>query len=329
MRVVFIGASRFGLRCFERLLTISTCEVVGVVTNRERFSISYRPEGVRNVLYADVCPLAEEHGIPYYVMEGKMTEPAVLESVRSWSPEFILVAGWYHMVPRAIRTLAPTAGLHASLLPNYSGGAPLVWAIISGEQKAGMTFFMFEAGVDNGPIIGQKEEPIRLNDTIETLYRRIEEHGLDLIGEYLPKFATREGVALVVQDESKRRIMPQRRPEDGEISWSQSSWQTYNFIRAQTKPYPGAFSFCRGKRYWVWEAKLYDYKPLHEKIYAPGEIMMLVDSGPLNGLLVATGKDDHPLLLTQIGREEGASMPARHFVESRELAIGDVFGRSI
>jgi methionyl-tRNA formyltransferase len=71
MRIVFIGASKFGLRCFEKVMTLPECEVVGIVTNPETFSISYRPEGIKNVLYADFRPLAEKHDIPVFVMKER------------------------------------------------------------------------------------------------------------------------------------------------------------------------------------------------------------------------------------------------------------------
>jgi methionyl-tRNA formyltransferase len=174
-------------------------------------------------------------------MTGKMSDPDLIDQVKAWAPDFILVVGWYHMIPKAIRSIAPTAGLHASLLPDYSGGAPLVWAIINGEKKTGISFFVMEDGVDSGAIIGQAEEPITFEDTIATLYGRIEEAGLKLVETHLPKIA--DGTATyTVQDESQRRLVPQRSPEDGKIDWNQEALAIYNFVRAQTKPYPGAFT---------------------------------------------------------------------------------------
>jgi methionyl-tRNA formyltransferase len=241
MRVVFVGASKFGLRCFEKALSLPGIEMVGVITNPPDFSISYRPTGVTNVLHRDFHPLAQEHGVPVWNMTGKMTDPDLIEQVKAWAPDFILVVGWYHMIPKAIRSIAPTAGLHASLLPDYSGGAPLVWAMINGETKTGISFFVMEDGVDSGAIIGQAEEPITFEDTIATLYGRIEEVGLKLVETHLPKIA--DGTATyTVQDESQRRLVPQRSPEDGQIDWHQDALAIYNFVRAQTKPYPGAFT---------------------------------------------------------------------------------------
>jgi methionyl-tRNA formyltransferase len=209
--------------------------------------ISYQPQGVTNVLHADFEPVAKDASIPVEILEGNMGNPVLLERVRSWQPALMVVVGWYHMIPRSMRTLAPAVGLHASLLPDYSGGAPLVWAIINGEKETGITLFQLDDGFDTGPIIGQRREPIFDNDTIATLYARIEERGLDLLRTHLPQIARGEA-HYTPQDESRRRIFPQRSPEDGRIDWSWSARRVYNFVRAPTRPYPGAFTELAGER---------------------------------------------------------------------------------
>lgn len=258
MNLVFLGASRFGLRCLDLACRAPACTVSGVVTAPQRFSISYRPDGVNNVLYADVGTYAEDRGLPSRTLARSMAEPGLLEAVASWEPDAFLVAGWYHMVPKAWRELAPAYGLHASLLPDYSGGAPLVWAMINGESKTGITLFKMDDGVDSGPIIGQAEEPILATDTIGSLYARIEERGLELLEKHLPALAA--GTAeLRVQDESARRVFPQRSPEDGWIDWHQDATAIDRFIRAQTRPYPGALtSLADGRRLTIWSARLWD-----------------------------------------------------------------------
>ncbi|MDH7500554.1 MAG: methionyl-tRNA formyltransferase, partial [candidate division NC10 bacterium] len=229
MRLILMASTRFGLRCLEKVLHMPEIEVVGIVTNQPTFSISYRPGGVRNVLYADFRPLASRHGLPLWIMEGGMNEPGLVAQIRKWKPDFMLVVGWYHLVPRVIREIAPAGGLHASLLPDYSGGAPLVWAIINEEKKTGITLFLLSDGVDNGPIIGQVEVPIHFEDTIAALYERVEEAGLQLLEEHLPRIARGEAT-YTAQDERRRRIMPQRSPEDGLIDWGWPARRIYNFI---------------------------------------------------------------------------------------------------
>ena len=183
-----------------------------------------------------------------------MNETGLLEIVKEWEPDLFLVAGWYHMIPKAWRTVAPAYGLHASLLPDYSGGAPLVWSIINGEKKTGITLFQMDDEVDSGPIAGQKEEPIYPSDQIGDLYSRIEQRGLELIQECIPKIAN-GSVELIQQNETKRRIMPQRGPEDGVIDWNLEGEFIERFIRAQTRPYPGAFSTWNEKKLHIWSSK--------------------------------------------------------------------------
>lgn len=188
-------------------------------------------------------------------MAKEMKEPGLLEQVQTLSPDIFIVVGWYHMVPKSWRELAPAYGLHASLLPDYSGGAPLVWAIINGETKTGASLFELSDGVDNGPIVGQLSADIYPEDTISTLYERIEVLGVELLQTHLPRLA--EGSAKpVVQNENKRRVYPMRVPEDGKIDWSLHARQVYDFIRAQTKPYPGAFTLFGKDKITIWSSRV-------------------------------------------------------------------------
>lgn len=252
MRIVFIGASSFGLKCLEAIHRLSAVSVVGVLTNPRTFSISYSDKPITNVLHADFLTWAAQHTLPCHEMVRSMRDEALIEWVRSLQPQLFVVIGWYHMVPQTLRNIAPAIGLHASLLPDYSGGAPLVWAMINGETRTGITLFQMDEGVDSGPIIGQAEEDILATDTIGSLYTRIEERGLELLERHLPELA-KGTAALRVQDESARRIFPQRSPSDGWIVWNQDAKAIDRFIRAQSRPYPGAFtSLADGRRLTIW-----------------------------------------------------------------------------
>lgn len=245
MRVVFVGTSTFGLKILEAIRPF----VVGAISAPPTFPISYRPEGVTNALHADVPAFCEASGIPCEIMRSKMSD--LLPVVREWKPDLFLIAGWYHMVPKSWREIAPAYGLHASLLPDYAGGAPLVWAIINGEKQTGITLFQLADGVDDGPIVGQLSTPIHDSDTIATLYARIEDLGVQLVTEMIPDILSLPHVS---QPEG-RRLFPQRGPEDGRIDWSWSAEQIHNFVRAQTRPYPGAFGELGGKTFRIWETK--------------------------------------------------------------------------
>jgi len=133
----------------------------------------------------------------------------------------------------------------------------LVWALINGEHKTGITFFYFSDGVDNGDIIGQKEILIDENETIKTLLTKVEIESKFLLLEYIPLIAA-DKVKAGVQDESKATYYPKRSPEDGLIDWKKSPEEISRFIRAQTKPYPGAYTIIDNKKVILWDATIVD-----------------------------------------------------------------------
>ncbi|MBI4375242.1 MAG: methionyl-tRNA formyltransferase [Elusimicrobia bacterium] len=229
-----------------------------------------------------------------------MKDPDLMDRVRSWAPDMFLVAGWYHMVPRPWREMAPAYGLHSSLLPDYSGGAPLVWAMINGETKTGITLFQLADGVDSGPVVGQLAADILPEDTIATLYQRIESLGIELLVKQLPRLAN-GSAQLTPQDESRRRLFPQRGPEDGIIDWSRPACQIYNFIRAQTKPYPGAFTFHQADKVTIWSSQLVPHK--HFPFPPCGQIKTM------DGQIFVGCGNESVLEITHIGMN-GIDMPA-------------------
>jgi len=285
LRVLFIGSSRLGLECLEKVAATPRVTIVGAVTNPETFSISYRPSGVKNVNFVDFQPFCESKNIPLYRMEGKMSDPGVFEFIQERDPEIIFVVGWYHMIPKAILDYAPCIGVHASLLPKYSGGAPLVWAMIRGEKKAGISAFVMDKGVDSGPLLGQREEFILEEDDISTLKYRIELKAVELVGE-VTKSILEGNAILSPQNESERTLVPQRSPEDGKIEWSQSAEEIYNFVRAQTLPYPGAFAYFNGQKVIFWKVHKLKSTTKFNFSVTPGKLYRID-----NQILVASGSD--------------------------------------
>lgn len=252
MRVVLLGSTHFSVACFETLRHIGI-DVAGVVTTAADIRISYAASPIRIVQHADLARTAAAAGCPVVHVTGKMSEYA--DAVRMLRPDFLLAAGWYYIVPRSIRDLAPlgAAGIHASLLPRYRGGAPINWAIIQGEERTGVTLFYLDDTIDGGDVIGQAEIPIEFEDTCATLYQRATDESCQLLERYLPLVA--RGLApRVPQDGSHATSFPQRRPEDGAISWTWPARRLYDWVRAQTRPYPGAFAHLDSRRVVIWRA---------------------------------------------------------------------------
>lgn len=255
MRIVFFGASELGYKCCEMLINRGH-NVVGIFTIPKTFSISYsKDKPITNVLHKDFQSLGEEYRIPVYSVEGNMA--SYYEKIKSLNPDFLLVIGWYYMIPKSIREIATKgcAGIHASLLPKYRGGAPLVWAIINGEKDTGISFFYFEDGVDDGDIIAQRSFPIEDNDTIADLLKKVEYSSLAVLEEYVPLIGQGKATR-ITQNNSLATYVPQRKPEDGEINWDWEPDRIKNFIRAQTKPYPGAYTVINRKKIIIWDADI-------------------------------------------------------------------------
>src|SRR5204863_2577569 len=173
-----------------------------------------------------------------------ISRPGDLESiVREQSPQYVLVSGWYWIIKPALLSSVPGGfvGLHPSLLPKYRGSAPLVWALLNGEKQTGVSLFYFDDGMDTGDIIDQRSFAIEPEDSIAELLAKAESANLDLVktyaGSLLSNTAPRRR-----QDHKLASYGSPRRPEDGRICWNQSATEVHNFIRAQTRPYPCAFT---------------------------------------------------------------------------------------
>lgn len=258
MRIIFFGATELGKTCCKSIIDKNLAEVAAIFTIPVEFNISYSNKPVKNVNFADFHELGNQYNIPVFEVTDKIN--SYREEIEKFKPDFLLVIGWYYMIPKTIREIAPKgcAGVHASLLPKYRGGAPLVWAIINGEKETGVTFFYFDEGVDSGDIIAQIKFTIDEQDTIKNLLQKTELHTFELIAEFIPKIEC--GTApRIKQNKSQATIYKQRSPEDGQIDWSLDIKQIKNFIRAQTKPYPGAFTFINGKKITIWDADVTDH----------------------------------------------------------------------
>jgi len=241
LKVVFFGCTKFSELILKGLQKEGLVDIKAIFTIPKNFNISYNKEPVKNSNYSDLSKivdnLIEVHKVNSIKGQRISDYYKVIESI---NPDIILVMGWYFMVPKKIRELAKYGawGIHASLLPDYAGGAPLVWAIIEGQEKTGVTLFRLDDGVDDGDIIAQKEIQIAPEDSIKEVYEKATNASHEILSNTLLNF---DNITFTKQDKSKIKVYPQRSPQDGEIDLTLSAKKIYNFIRAQSFPYPGAF----------------------------------------------------------------------------------------
>jgi methionyl-tRNA formyltransferase len=180
-----------------------------------------------------------------------------LAAVRALEPELIFVVGWSQLVREPLIGLAREGvfGMHPTLLPRHRGRAPIPWAILTGLARTGVTLFeIVDATADSGAIVGQVALDIAPDETATTLFDRLNAAHVDLIRECVPQILA--GTAPRVRQDPKRASSwPKRVPADGIIDWETRAPYLYDWVRAQTRPYPGAFTYLGDDKVVVWRAR--------------------------------------------------------------------------
>jgi len=274
MKVLVCAYHNIGYLCLKYLIDRGE-EVVAVITHRDNPS--------ENLFFRSVQALAEASCIPVHFAPDDPRDSSFLALVRSLEPDILFSLAFRKMLPKSVLdvSLRGCVNLHASLLPKYRGRCPVNWVLLNGETETGVTLHYMVPKPDAGDIIGQKRVPIDFADTAGTLHERTAQAGAELFAEIYPLL--KAGTApRTPQDESAATYFGGRRPEDGLIDWTQSALQVYNLVRAVTHPFPGAFSFLRRKRLFVWSSLPKE----HEEADAPPGTLV---RSPTNGqLLVST-----------------------------------------
>lgn len=247
-RIVFMGTASFSLAVLKML-----CEegynIVGVVSQPDRYV------GRKKVLtMPDVKVEALKHDIPV-IQPQKIKED--YQDILDLKPDLIITAAYGQIIPQAILD-APRLGcinVHASLLPQYRGGAPVHQCIIDGKDETGVTIMYMVKKMDAGNIISQVSTPIDDNDTVGILYDRLSDLGADLLKETLPSIIDGTNQS-IPQDESLVTYAPTLSREDERLNWNLTARQVYNKVRG-TNPWPGSFTTYKGKTVKIWAGKVH------------------------------------------------------------------------
>lgn len=268
-RVVFIGAVHEAEPALNALLASPIVDVVAVVTATDA--------GARRLCGAvDLASTAEADGVPV-LRTDDANSPEVVSSVRALNPDLIVVVGWNQLLrpPLLAAATRGCVGFHASLLPRHRGHAPVNWAILRGETLTGNTMMYLDPGADTGDIVDQLAIPIGPEETCASVYEKVGAAGAALLTRHLP--ALLDGTApRTAQRREDGDLLPRRRPEMGVIDWTRTATEIYDWIRALTTPYPGAFAALHGNRVMVWSAR--GPEPARTS-FAPGEILAVSPSG--------------------------------------------------
>lgn len=305
MRVLFWGTPDFARPAFFAL-SEEGHDVVGVVTQPDR------PAGRgRAVAMSPVKEAALEEGIPVLQPERARGEEFLAE-IRGLEPEVSVVVAFGQILTPEVLELPPlgSINIHASLLPELRGAAPVHWAIIRGGDTTGVTIMKMEKGLDAGPILHQVQEPIRPDESMAELARRLSEIGAEALVETL---AMMEGNAIqpVPQDASLATYAPKLDREIAHLDWTLPARDVSRWVRG-LDDVPGAWSRLESGD----AVKLFSPK-VEAASGAPGEVL---DADPVLGILIAAGED--AVRLAQVQPPGRRRMTAGEWVRGRGIDVG-------
>lgn len=298
---VFLGSKGYGLDCLRVLHRVRPESIQAVVTLDDR-------SDARSA-YDAFEAFCAERSIPHHVVARRREAEALLAEL---SPRLCFVVCWYWLIPRHVREAVPQGfvGIHNSLLPKYRGGAPLVWQLIQGEERVGSSVFRLDEGVDDGAVWAQVSIPVSETSAIGEVQEQLKAAVLEALETVYPDVL--EGrTQPTPQDESQATYCAQRRPDDGEIDWGWSAKRVFDFVRAQSRPYPGAFTHLDGKRLTVWRARL---GPAHF-LGTPGQVART----GAEGVVVIAG--DHAALVLEEVELDGQAAPAGEVIRSLQTRL--------
>ena len=241
LRIVFMGTPEFAVETLQTLVE-NGYNVVAVVTQPDK------PVGRHGSVLqpSQVKQYALEHGLPVLQPE-KMKDPAFLEKLRAYNANLQVVVA-FRMLPEVVWAMPEygTFNVHAALLPQYRGAAPINWAVINGETETGVTTFFLDHDIDTGRIIMKKPFPIPDDADVEYVYDGLMHLGARLCLETIEAIIAADGhPATIAQDSVLDALAIKPAPkifkETCEIDWTRTAKQVYDFVRGLS-PVPGAWT---------------------------------------------------------------------------------------
>ncbi len=304
-RIVLIGGTKRAVPTFQSLAARTDIEIIRAI-----FMSGYEDERK----YADeLVVLAKKSSIPYYVEES-ITEEIFIDIEKARPDAMIGIGVWRSLLSNRFLALAKDGllALHGTALPDYRGWAGINWQIINGEKEQRMRAYRIAEGIDNGPLICSPDgKPIEYHIDLDN-----EKHLSEIFEEYeaIHVHAINEIVNMIVtgnltvapQDERLATYSCHRGPEDGEINWSEDTKKVFNFIRAQSRPYNGAFTYYKGKKVLLWRVRPRpEYKNFIGRI--PGKVVTRdIKTG---NAVILTGDGGIEVIDASIPEDMGTAQP--------------------
>jgi len=320
MRVVFMGSAEVSAVMLDALVYMKAAEVAGVVTQPDR------PYGRNQHFMPCPCKAKAQVNELQVICPENVNRPEVLETLRAWAPDLIVVVAYGQFLRQAVLDLPPLGciNIHLSLLPRYRGAAPVQHAILAGEKVTGVTAMMMDRGMDSGDMVMQAREPILPADTAASLHDR-----LSLLGAVVLLRVVRQAelglLQRTPQDASQATFAPKLRKEDGLLDWDRPAAELALRVRA-FNPWPACHT-------WI-PQRLKGGAPLRVKVlraealpagwgaapFAPGAVCDIRGAGPV----IRTGAGG--LRLVEVQPEGARPMSGKALLCGYPLKPGDRAG---
>lgn len=306
MRIVFMGTPDFAVPSLQALIDAGH-DVCAVYTQPDK------PQGRKQILTASpVKTLALEHDIPVFQPNTLKNEDEQAR-LRELAPEVIIVVAYGKLLPKAVLDIPPHGciNVHGSLLPRWRGAAPIQWAVIAGDEMAGVTTMQMAEGLDTGDMLLTYETKVGEKETAGELFDRLAQSGAELLTQTLVKL---DEITPRPQDDAQSCYAHMLDKQMAVIDWSKSAHEIDCLIRG-LNPWPIALTTLSGERLKVFAA---------EKAAGNGEPGTVLEADPKKGLTVACGEG--ALKLTEIQLVGGKRMKATDFLRGHSLEVGVKLG---
>lgn len=304
MRIVFFGTPEFAVPSLSMLLD-SGEEVSAVVTQTDK-----RRGRDRLATAPPVKELALGSGIRT-LQPRNIREAEFFLELESIAPDLIVVVAYGKILPSQVLAIPPHGciNVHASLLPQYRGAAPIQWAILNGEKQTGITTMLMDEGLDTGPLLLQEDTDIAADDTAETLSKRLAALGASVLMKTIGEI--KEGRLVPVPQAGVPSYAPPLKKEDGRLVWKNSAEKIRDFVRGMY-PWPCAYCSLNRERIKITRVAALDGSGMPGRIEkAKGEI------------IVGSGKGLVSIL--ELQPEGRRLMTAGEFLQGRKLQEGVFF----
>ena len=302
MRIVFMGTPDFAVPSLQALIDAGH-DVCAVSTPPDK------PQGRKQILTASpVKTLALEHDIPVFQPNTLKNEDEQAR-LRELAPEVIIVVAYGKLLPKAVLDIPPHGciNVHGSLLPRWRGAAPIQWAVIAGDEMAGVTTMQMAEGLDTGDMLLTYETKVGEKETAGELFDRLAQSGAELLTQTLVKL---DEITPRPQDDAQSCYAHMLDKQMAVIDWSKSAHEIDCLIRG-LNPWPIALTTLSGERLKVFAA---------EKAAGNGEPGTVLEADPKKGLTVACGEG--ALKLTEIQLVGGKRMKATDFLRGHAIEVG-------